>query len=237
MSETFDLSSMKKSDLGAMCKARNLKNYSKLKKDDMIAMLVEAGVKNVPAEKSKSGTKKGSAATSNAKPRFVNLATKLEKFVDLEKYRATIANYTEETSDEEILELLKDDITEFISSDDVEAEDYAKYIDKYGGVKAAYEYAVANPKSKIEKLTLEEYYKKLAVFVYGTDSDVTKNLIKKVRKLVVSINKEKEKKEAATKKPATKKSSKKSKDESDDEKKASDDEEEEEEEEEEEDDE
>ncbi len=192
----MDLTKKKKSDLTAMCKERKLKDYSKLKKEELIELLVKDGVKHVVEEKPKKEKEE-----SEKKPRFEGLEKKLASYIDLSKYKEEILKLDVNAPDKEFVNLFKDEYADFLESR--EEEDYKRYVDKYGGVKAIVEYLTLPKHEKISKLSVEELYKVLALYVFGKDTAVYSVLLKKARKVITDAEKaekkEKEKKEKEAK--------------------------------------
>lgn len=179
----MDLSKLSKTILHGMCKEHEIKGYSKLKKEDLIALLVKHGVENVADTKSESSPKK----PREVKPRMEKISKKLEKSLSGDDYKDDLSKLTEESTDQDILALVKDKVDEFITSEELTAADFKKYVDEYGVMDALVEYLVVEP--KITKLTADEIYYKLAVFLYKKDTSITDSLIKKFRKYIAAMNK------------------------------------------------
>jgi hypothetical protein len=238
MTEVYD-PSMTKPELLEVCKKVGLKNCSKLKKQDIIDKLDEAGVKKTQAEPVKKVSAKGKKkvqddSTSSAKPRVDSLSQKLAKYIDVNDFEEEIKKLTPESTEEDALVIVQKEVDEFINNDDLTYEDYRKYIDKHspGPIEVQKSIADANKKLNIKDLSIEEIYKKLAVFYYKTDMAVKSALLKKILKRSVTLNKPK--KVAEPKAKSSKKTTKSKKEpeeeeeeeeDDDDEKEPSDDEE------------
>jgi hypothetical protein len=179
----MDLSKLSKINLQSMCKEREIKGYSKLKKEDLITMLVKHGVENTPdiPDTKESSLKK----PREVKPRMEKLSKKLEKSLSVDDYKTELDKLTEESEDKDILVLIQDKVDEFITSEELTAADFKKYVDEYGVMDALVEYLVIQP--KVSKLTADEIYNKLAVFLYKKDTSIADSLIKKFRKCIAAM--------------------------------------------------
>lgn len=203
----MDLSKQTNDQLNALCKQNGIKGYSKLKKDDKIAKLVEAGVSNTSepvakkAAKSKKSETKEVKEKKTAKPRVEKLDKKLAKAIDLEKYNDQLADYKEDITIAEILELLKSDIEVFVNEAD--EKECAELVDKYGALTALV-YQRANKNSKLSLLNGEaEVYKILLLHLIMTNEKVSEALVKSVKKFHAKLLKpavEKKPKKADSKK-------------------------------------
>lgn len=190
----MDLNKLKKTELQTMCKDKGLTKYLKKPKADLIVILVEAGVKNVISD-DKSDVK---VVKKTTKPRLENINKKLEKFVNIDDYKEELSKYKEDVDDDTLYKIVEDDINNFVKSDTLSKEDYAKVVDKYGAIKLISEYGLKKLLTKCENGSEDKMYKELFTYYYNhhkKDEDNTKNisnlLIKKVRKYVVTLCKPK----------------------------------------------
>lgn len=234
----MDLNSKKVVELKEIAKTRGAKIPPKTIKSGIIDILVESGIKNIGTDspkKSKSKPKTNTNTNTDAEaetetktkaPHLHKLNKKLEMAFVITTYKDKLAKFTEETEDEEILELLADDIDNFIENkffkpDDsdkcLKTEDYKKYVNEYGGIEALVEYTSKTKDSSIYKMNLDDLYRTLAVFLYKKDTvdrkktETTKLLVNKIKKHILSKDKEKKtpaKKASAKKAPVKKPKSK-----------------------------
>ncbi len=217
----MDFSKLSKDDLVKIAKVNNLSNYSKLKKDDFVDLIKKTKSLSIPdhvqekldkaSEKSASKKeKKPKDDSSPPKPKSEKLDKKLAKFVDLEPYKDKLAKYidSEEPSDEELLEIVSDKTATFTET--ITKEDHKKYVDTYGTLKLLLEYAAKN-KTSFTKVTEEQLYEKLALFLYDKDENLYKALLEKIKKYIQKLKKADEKQKKAGSSSKTTKKSKKSK--------------------------
>lgn len=193
----MDLEKMTNPELKQLCKDNKIKNYSKHPKDKLIEVLVEAGIKNVPSKtetksksKAKVGKVTGEASTSKAppKPRVESIAKKLERFITLDDYKVRLGELSKNAIDDDIEALIMDDVKSFIKSESVNKDDLARYIDKYGPIKAVALYLKSGKSATLKDLSEESINEKLAYFIYKTDVTTYANIIKKFRKYLVKLH-------------------------------------------------
>ena len=139
------------------------------------------------------------------------LSKKLAKYVSAEDYKDELAKYKEHVKSDVVLKLTETKLKEFIeaSSD----ADHKKYVDGYGGIKLLKEYFDSPKPAKISKLSENEIYKVLSVFLFEKDDDVYVDLVKKFNKYIDSLLKADKPKKVSEKKPAKKVSKKKTEEE------------------------
>lgn len=183
----MDLSKQKKEYLLNLCKTNGVKGYSKLKKEELIIKLVEAGVENVTDVPVISVEKEKTKIIT--KPRIEKLNKKLEKYISCEDYKESLFALTEDVSDDTLLELIKEKTDAFIISDTVTSIDYKKYVDDYGVMKAVVELLVKTPKTALAKMSGEQIYSALALFLYEKDTDVFEIVLKKLKKFTLTLHK------------------------------------------------
>lgn len=224
----MDFSKLSKDDLVKIAKQNKVSNYSGLKKDefvDLISKVEKLSIPDVVQEKldkaaEKSASKKGKKPKSDSppKPKSEKLDKKLAKFVNLEDYKDALLKYidAEEPSDEELLEIVSEKVSEFVST--ITKEDYKKYVDTYGTIKLILEYASKN-KIALSKITEEQLYEKLGLFLYDKDENINKALVEKIRKYIQKLKKadEKLKKAGSSSTSKTSKKTKKNEDEDEEE--------------------
>ena len=193
----MDLEKMTNPELKQLCKDNKIKNYSKYTKDKLIEVLVEAGIKNVPSKtetKAKSKAKvdkvtsEASAPKSPPKPRVESIAKKLERFITLDNYKVRLGELSKNAIDDDIEALIMDDVKSFIKSESVNKDDLARYIDKYGPIKAVALYLKSGKSATLKDLSEESINEKLAYFIYKTDITTYANIIKKFRKYLVKLH-------------------------------------------------
>lgn len=201
----MDLSKQKKEYLLGMCKTKNIKGYSKLKKEELIEALVNAGIQNVPevaVTKVKSPKTPSKASSSVSTPeaaesadesspeikkvsklRIEKLSKKLEKSIVCDTYKDRLTKYTE-IDDESALIFVKDVSVSFMTS--VTCDDYKKYVDTYGVVNALVGLLKESPTTDLTG-TSDDIYEALAEFVYKSDTLVYDGAVKKVKKYVETL--------------------------------------------------
>jgi hypothetical protein len=200
-----------KNMLTTLCKQNGIKNYSKMKKDQLIELLEENKVKipntteNSPEKKSKATTK---AKPKENKQRFEKLDKKLAKAIDTEEYMDNLKDFKETIPEIDVKILLEKEIKDFINSDTLKEEDYKKYVDSKGFAVVLVDYLKSNKTDKLKGLTVEQLYKLLASFIYNDDTDVIGPLVKKFQKCVVTLNKPPKETKSKSKKPSEKKATK-----------------------------
>lgn len=190
----MDLSKQKKEYLLELCKTNKLTGYSKLKKDMLIDKLVAAGVENIAyiptaLELSEKASTAKVTKPRELKPRLDKLNKKLEKYISGDDYKESLLKMGENIEDQSILDLLKDKTDAFITSDTLSDVDYKKYTDEYGVMNALVEYLGKMPKTNLTVMSQEQIYKMLAIYRYQNDTNIYDNLLKKFKKLSVSLHK------------------------------------------------
>lgn len=204
----MDFSKQTNDQLNALCKQNGIKGYSKLKKDDKIALLVESNVKVA----STSSVKKVTKATKKTeekevkekkatKPRVEKLDKKLAKSIDLDKYKDVLSEQKEEWTVSDISNLLKSDIELFVQAAD--NREIAELVDKFGAL-IAITYQRTHKNSKLSAKEDEEIYKILLLHLFLTNEKALDALVKAVRKfhakLLKPVVEKKTKKVGAAKK-------------------------------------
>jgi hypothetical protein len=194
----MDLSKMKKSELSEICKSNGIKQYSKKKKEEMIDMILDkTNITNVSSEVTKDSKvkieKNSDSATvspiKETKPRFEKLSKKLERSIVVDSYKDSLVKFADDVADDEIQQLFQDKVDAFINSDSLEDEDYKKYVDAYGAIKALNEYLISNKPSTLNGLSVEKLYILLAKFIYNNDVAVANNIIVRFKRFIISNNK------------------------------------------------
>ncbi len=205
--------------LDALCKENGLKGFSKLKKDEKVAKLIEAGVElplaesTSPAKAKKSAEKsagkkpvQGTAKEESkvevkkaTKPRVEKLDKKLVKFVDLNKYAEVFTDHKEDLTYAEVVKLLKEDIEAFVK--EVDDKECAIFVDKFGAL-SAIKYQRSHKNSKLSSKDDAEIYKILLLDLFLNGEDVLSALFKAAVKLHAKLQKPPTEKK--TKKPAKK---------------------------------
>ncbi len=193
--------------LNALCKENGIKGYSKLKKDEKIAMLTEAGVELFNQESSaasktkksgeKSSEKKVSKATSKnetdkskesvkkeTKPRVEKLDKKIVKSIDLTKYTEILTDHKEELTYSEAINYLKDDIEEFVNT--VDEKECAEFVNKFGAL-VAINYQRSHKNSKLSSKDDAEIYKILLLDLFLNREGVLLSLFKSFTKLHATL--------------------------------------------------
>jgi hypothetical protein len=183
----MDLTKKSKSELITLCKEKNVKSYSGKNKDDIIKLLIQAGVEHVLSEKKLKVVKEKKVTA----PRFEKMDKKLAKFITLDKYKNSLSKYDENIDDKTILSLVSNEFDNFINS--LEDIDHKKFVEAYGTVKLLVEYYISTSNKKIITLSETEILKTLSVFLFKKDTDVLKTLISKVVKYIKALIKIKEK--------------------------------------------
>lgn len=195
----MNLENLRKPDLIKICLFHGIKGYSKLNKKQIVEKLLENNVndrvtdeelKDMSTELNAREIREAEELAKNpAKPRFKKLSKKLLESINLDEYKETLRKFNDMSIEEETTELFKDDIEKFIKSKDLTSEDYKKYVDSYGTVKAVVEYLASKSDATLNKMTEKKIYKTLATFIYQNDKTVKDELINKVRKVVIQLNK------------------------------------------------
>lgn len=204
----MDLSAEKKDTLRDMCKAKNLKGYSKLKKEDLIVLLLGAGVENkatvvgsssnkdiktVPKETSPKGTEPKTKETvkkpraSPTKIRVDKLNKKLEKYISGDTFKETLSTFKEPIEDAVILTFVKENTTNFITSSGLTDVDYKKYVDDHNAIDTLVSLMSSAPDTDLTALDSAAIYNKLALFIFEKDDAVYDNLVKKFKKFTVNL--------------------------------------------------
>lgn len=227
----MDITPLKKNQLVLILKSNNIKNYSKLTRGGMVDLINEKNI-SISTEEFASleeGKESGSESSPKAKvkkddgkdvakkTRFENLSKKLKDVISTTPYEEKLGSFKEDVDDTKLLAMAKDEIAKFIEMDTLTEEDYRKYVDSYGLMKAFHEYFndKAHKDMSYRKKSEEDLYAALAKFIFKNDKDVVIPLLKKFRKYITDLGKLKAK-AAAVKKPAKEKPAKKSKDEEED---------------------
>jgi hypothetical protein len=187
--------------LDALCKENKIKGYSKLKKDDKVAKLKEAGIDltlSEPAKPKKSGEKAKPAKAKDAdeeskeppkrasKPRVEKIDKKLVKAIDLNNYTEFLTDHKEDLTYFEVIELLKEDIEAFVKEAD--NDECADFVDKFGAL-IAISYQRSHKNSKLSSKEDAEIYKILLIDLFLHKEDVLKVLYKAVVKLHAKLQK------------------------------------------------
>jgi hypothetical protein len=199
---------MTQPELSVLCKAHGLKNYSKLKKDERIKLLEEAGVENdktASVVKSKKASKASASAgadesndskeskeskesTDSKKskksdtpsvPRKDSVNRKLAKSFNAEKYNAALLKFKEEISVRDILCMLEADIKEFVNS--IDPTEAAEFVNKFG-IMTVLNFQRAHKNSKLSSKEDNEIYKTLLLYLFVTNEKALDLLVKQVRK-------------------------------------------------------
>jgi hypothetical protein len=192
----MDYKKTTRKEMITLCKTNNLKNYSKLTKYDAYLNLKKVDVEfiNVPEAGSKSSTTKTKNVDDDdyvpPKPRNIGLPKKLEIFIPLnDSYKENLSEFGEDVEDSDIIDLISDDITKFITSDSVTNEDRERYVTKAGGISVAADFL--SEKNKFTKFTSGEMYKVLSIYLYKKDTSIYANVVKKFKKYVIDFHKKK----------------------------------------------
>lgn len=195
----MNLENLRKPDLIKICLFHGVKGYSKLNKKQIIEKLLANNVndtvtdeelKDMSTELNAREIKEAEElAKKPPKPRFKKLSKKLLESINLDEYKETLRKFNDMSIEEETTELFKEDIEKFIKSKDLTSEDYKKYVDSYGTVKAVVEYLASKSDASLNKMTEKKIYKTLATFIYQNDKTVKDELVNKVRKVVIQLNK------------------------------------------------
>ncbi|MGL5935649.1 MAG: Rho termination factor N-terminal domain-containing protein [Cetobacterium sp.] len=186
-----DLIKLKVAELKVMCKERSITGYSKLKKPELIDVLIKDGVVNASSDETASSTKSSKSDKTTkvdktpVKPPAVKMSTKLKRYVQLDSYKEELLECVVDVNDGDILAIFESVITEFIDNDELHTtDDYVKYINeykKYGQYEALVSFNSDNKIKELFKGGVDHYYKTLARFIYPNDTDVTSGLVKAAR--------------------------------------------------------
>lgn len=205
--------SMTRDQLSALCKQNGIKGYSKLKKDELITKLNEAGVK--PADKASDDVKKATKKTKTEKtpekkpekPIKEKLDKKIVKSLNPENYKVLLEEFKEAPEQKEVLEMVHSDLSALI--DEADWMECRHIVDKYGAIKALLEYIEMHNKSKLLKTSEEEIYKMLLLHLYMNNDKLMESIVKSFVKYYEKLNKPEAPKKVskAVKKPIRKEES------------------------------
>jgi hypothetical protein len=195
----MNIEKLRKSDLIKISLFYNVKGYSKLNKNQIVEKLLANNVPDTVTEQelkdmrvelnAREAKEAEETAKKPPKPRFKKLSKKLLESVELDNYKEMLRKFTEVSIEKDTTTLFKDDIEKFIKSKDLTHEDYKKYVDSYGAIKAVVEYMASKEDASLKKMSEKKIYKTLAAFIYQNDKTVTDELVSKVKKVVAQLNK------------------------------------------------
>ncbi len=180
----MSFSKMTKEQLNALCKANGIRGYSKLKKEQIIEKLNDAGVQ--PAEQTNNADTNTKKITKEKVARVEKLDKKILKAFDTDKYNEVLMEYKEEPSQEQIKKLIAEDLKSFLDNADI--SDIIDYVNKFGALTPIL-YQRANKNSKLSTKTDEDIYRILVHFIFDVDDKATTPLIKHILKLYAKAKK------------------------------------------------
>ena len=193
----MNFSTLKRTELIEICKNNNIKGYSKLAKKEIIEVLNKTSpLTVVEAKENDSVDTTAVVSTENNVPKAVkveNLGKKLERSIPVDLYKNKLEELEPDADDEQILNIFKDKVDTFIKSDDITNEEYKRYVTKYGILEAIQDYNNMDEArcTKLLHKSENDIYKSLARLIYKNDANITENLLKKFRKSLTIMHKNK----------------------------------------------